>query len=496
MIKPRKYQKEVVQKVIGAYEDGYTNVLIDAPTGFGKSIVNYVIAKWFTMNMGSVFYTTPQVSLLNQIESDPILDIAVIKGRSNYVCLADKSKSCATGPCMTKKNYVCVEECIYKRKKYDAMYHTIAAMSFAYLIYDRYVPEGLGFDDRELLIVDEGDDLENWAIEFGSFKFRTKNRFNDIDDVIVWAKAAYKKVCGVIKEIEEKDELSRDDLRDLNKLIKYKIKLTTFINKVSEDKRNWVFTSDGKRLIVKPVNAGQIIEELIWSRGEYRLVSSATIIDRVMFCRTTGLDANDTVMIKVPHTFPVENRKVYYMPICKMTKDVREDNYNKIAKVVAKIVKENEGYNGIVHCNSYELKEGICRELDWMNIKYISHNSVDRNDKFKEWIRDGGVFIGVGFERGVDLRYDMCRYVVITKVPYPDLNDIRVDELLNNRKAWNWYRYQAIKNLVQACGRGVRAEDDWCKTYILDESFGFLFRYKSQFPSWFVEAVEVVEDDN
>jgi len=39
-----------------------------------------------------------------------------------------------------------------------------------------------------------------------------------------------------------------------------------------------------------------------------------------------------------------------------------------------------------------------------------------------------------------------------------------------------------------------RAEDDYGVTYILDESFGYLFRYKSQFPKWFVEAVEEVED--
>jgi len=59
---------------------------------------------------------------------------------------------------------------------------------------------------------------------------------------------------------------------------------------------------------------------------------------------------------------------------------------------------------------------------------------------------------------------------------------------------WNWARYQAIKNIVQAYGRIVRAEDDFGVTYIIDSSFGHLFRYKSQYPKWFIEAVVEVKD--
>ena len=123
------------------------------------------------------------------------------------------------------------------------------------------------------------------------------------------------------------------------------------------------------------------------------------------------------------------------------------------------------------------------------------HNSKDRKDVFEDFL-DGKIdfLISVGFNRGVDLKYDLARYQIIVKVPYPDTSDIRVRELWINRKAWNWARYQAIKNIVQAYGRVVRAEDDWGVTYILDESFSHLFRYKSQFPKWFVEAVKEVKD--
>ncbi len=485
----RKYQKEAVGKAIWAFKNGYRNVLIDAPTGFGKSVVNYVIAKYF----GNAFYTTPQVVLLEQIEKDPMIDVAVVKGRENYPCLVDRRKTAANGPCITKKGFKCYEDCPYRVARYRAMEHDVAGMSFAYLIYDSFIPD-YSFGERELLIVDEGDDLENWAVEFGSFRFKVKRKVSDIYEALEWSRAAYSMVQSMVEDIESKDELSDDDVRKLNRLTRYMIKLKTFIDKVGEKPRNWVFSHKNGILEVKPVNAGQVLDDLIWSRGEYRLISSATIIDRKMFCITTGLKVNETFMIKVPHTFPVENRKVYYMPVAKMTKELRGNGYSAMAKAIAKIVKRYNGMNGLVHCHSYELRDGITKELRRIGVKYVTHNSKNREEMFNEWIDDGGIFISVGFERGIDLKDDLCRFQVITKVPYPDLSDIRVNELVNNRKAWNWYRYQAIKSLVQASGRGVRSENDWCHTYILDESFGFLFRYKSQFPKWYVEAVEVVEN--
>lgn len=46
--------------------------------------------------------------------------------------------------------------------------------------------------------------------------------------------------------------------------------------------------------------------------------------------------------------------------------------------------------------------------------------------------------------------------------------------------------------LMQAYGRGMRAEDDFCHTYILDEDINILFKspmYKSLVPEFFKEAI-------
>ena len=490
----RRYQKEVIEYAIRAFRKGYRNVLIDAPTGFGKSLVNYCIAKW----VGEALYTTPQVVLLDQLEKDPLLDIAVVKGRANYPCTIDRKKTAANARCVTDRRFKCYEECPYRIAKARALAHSISAMSFAYLIYDRFLPEDKSFGNRKLIIVDEADDLEGWAEEFGSFKFKVgKQDFKDMDDVVIWAKAVLKNVNKRIDELEMMDELTEKEVEELEKLKKYRIKLMVFLNKVDLDRNNWVFEKKDDYLIVKPVNVGDILNDLIWSRGEYRIASSATIIDRVMFCKTTGLNPNETVIIKVPAIFPKERRPVYYYPVAKMTKEERVNGYDKMVDAIVKISERHKGEKGIVHAHSYEIAREIVRRLSMDGRRIIYHDESNRMRMFREFVRaeDDAIFIAVGFERGVDLKYDMCRWQVITKVPFPDQSDIRVRELWVNRKAWNWARYQAIKSLVQMCGRIVRAEDDYGVTYVLDESFGYLFRYKKQFPKWFLESVVFLDDE-
>ena len=488
----RPKQVEVIRKALDAFNRGFKNVLIDAPVGFGKTVVNYCIAKEFR----DAFYTTPQVALLEQIERDSLLDIAVVKGRSNYPCVVEEGKTAADGRCVRDRKFKCYEECPYRMAKARALGHPIAAMSFAYLIVDRFLPEEHSFGNRELVIVDEADDLEGWAEEFGSFRFKVKQEFSDIEDVVTWARAVLENVKEEIDKLEGCPRLSEKEAKKLEKLRKYMMKLMVFLKRVKENKRNWVFEVKGGWLVVKPVNVGEILEEFIWSRGKYRIASSGTIIDKYMFCKTTGLEPRETFIIKVKSIFPVENRPVYYWPVAKMTKSERVNGYDRIADAIVSIVERHGGERGICHAHCYEIASEIaCRVKKKLpGVRVGVHDSKSRKDVLRKFL--GGeidFLISVGLNRGIDLKYDLARYQIILKVPFPDVSDVRVRELWIKRKAWNWARYQAIKNLVQAYGRAVRAEDDWGVTYVLDESFTHLFRYRKSFPSYFVEAVKEIE---
>ena len=45
--KPRHNQREIIEKIISAYENGKKYVVLNAPTGIGKSAIGYAVARYF-----------------------------------------------------------------------------------------------------------------------------------------------------------------------------------------------------------------------------------------------------------------------------------------------------------------------------------------------------------------------------------------------------------------------------------------------------------------
>jgi len=91
---------------------------------------------------------------------------------------------------------------------------------------------------------------------------------------------------------------------------------------------------------------------------------------------------------------------------------------------------------------------------------------------------------------GVDLPYEKCQFQVIYKVPYPYLGDKQINERKNIDP--EWYAYKTIMTLMQAYGRGMRAENDHCDTYILDKNIQTILRnkmYRKLIPKFFKEAI-------
>lgn len=68
---------------------------------------------------------------------------------------------------------------------------------------------------------------------------------------------------------------------------------------------------------------------------------------------------------------------------------------------------------------------------------------------------------------------------------------------MRQKRDKRWYAYKTVMTLMQAYGRGMRAEDDSCYTYILDSDINLLFKsplYKSLVPNFFKEAIVRVKD--
>jgi len=79
---------------------------------------------------------------------------------------------------------------------------------------------------------------------------------------------------------------------------------------------------------------------------------------------------------------------------------------------------------------------------------------------------------------------------VLCKAPYPNTRDSRVAQRLDAGQ-WGWYYRAALRTVIQACGRVVRAPDDHGATYLADSSLLDLFeRARGAIPPWFADQVD------
>jgi len=136
-------------------------------------------------------------------------------------------------------------------------------------------------------------------------------------------------------------------------------------------------------------------------------------------------------------------------------------------------------------------REGSLR--DWMDAPVNQEGT--RNSE------GGQVFLSVAMDEGISLDDDLARWQVVAKAAYPHMKDERVDYRMDDNTMdgadWPWYSAKAAINLQQAVGRGMRSKDDWCCTYLLDDSLlTLLDRNEWLFEDWFLDAVDCDFDED
>lgn len=106
--------------------------------------------------------------------------------------------------------------------------------------------------------------------------------------------------------------------------------------------------------------------------------------------------------------------------------------------------------------------------------KYLPDKYKPSDDQRREeyWsFEDDEVRFSTKTDRGIDLRDDLCRSIIIMKYPMPNTEDIvfkTMRKLLGESVFWSYLRDISDRNLVQQCGRAVRHHDDWCEIYTTD----------------------------
>ena len=165
----------------------------------------------------------------------------------------------------------------------------------------------------------------------------------------------------------------------------------------------------------------------------------------------------------------------------------------KISRAVDDLMALHRNHKGIIHTTSYKQLNFIKENISQANKRRLLETDpeIPREEVISEHANSikPTVLISPSLHLGLDLKDDLSRFQIITKVPYPDLGDRWINE---KRKIYEqWYIWQTALRLVQAYGRSIRSKEDWAKTYVLDSAFlHFVRKNKNILPNWFIQAIQ------
>ena len=298
-------------------------------------------------------------------------------------------------------------------------------------------------------------------------------------------------IQGHYSDIELKD-LPTNKADRINSTIS---KLKALKTNLEKEPGNWVIDSDEHGVSFKPLRVNHYAEDYLFKHGDVVIFLSATILSHKMFSKWLGLDPRDVYHIQVDSPFSVEKRPIELNLAGKMSKNRVKQSAPKSIEIMQKILKRHEGEKGLIHTHSYKCQQYIINHL--YNNRLIAHgtNNRERVLQFFEEDENPLVLVSPSMSEGVDLPYDKCRFQIIYKIPFPYLGDKQIN--MRMKKDQRWYAYKTAMTLVQTYGRGMRADDDSCVTYILDSDIQMLLKsplYKSLIPEFFKEAI-VINDD-
>lgn len=197
----------------------------------------------------------------------------------------------------------------------------------------------------------------------------------------------------------------------------------------------------------------------------------------------------------VPSTFPATRRPIYIHPIAEMSRKTKDAAYPKVAAALNAILSKHPEDRILVHTVSYDLNEYMLKALPRHSTRLVTYKTSDTKQRAidRYLYTPGSVLLAPSLDRGIDLSGDDCRVIVVLKVPFPFLGDKQVSAKLYKPGGQLWYSVKTVRSLVQMTGRGMRSEDDYCESYILDANFMSQVwrRNKSLLPAWWKEAIDM-----
>lgn len=527
----RFYPEQFDTAVAIASED--RRFFIDAaPTGFGKSLMYMAVAQ--LLNARTMVLTANK-GLQQQLLSDftPV-GLVDVRGQNNYPCKAldqkERYHGCDEGPC-----HYGVRCDLHPRYEdsytpgcgfYDALAvarkSRLVVTNYSFwMAANRFMDPGVlgGFD---LLILDEAHDAPDKLADFCAVTLTKDECRKYLDSDLppveegaeAWHNWAQMQIPKIEPKVENGKEWAMEDPETMKEMSDLLNKLY-FLQECYDWERSeptepkvtmpgvsndWVaeYGFNGKSATFSPVWAHRYSERFLFAGVPKVLLVSATIMP--ITADYLGVKPSDSIFREHQSGFHPERRPIYVVPAPRIGRNASDLDYRAWMVKMDQIITDRTDRKGIIHTVSYRLADYIVENSEHRNLMEFCRRDKygwgreparDAVDRFNRDTRPR-ILVGPAFDTGFDFPYRQCEYQIVAKMPFIDSRSKVVEARAKSDK--KYLNYVASLRLIQMCGRGMRAADDTCETFIVDDNINwFMHASKQLMPRWFKSAFRYVQ---